>query len=63
MMKPRNWRTYYGYRPPPLTRPPMTEPELKEQAKAYCNWLAYDRQMTVPDAEAYVETTRRRPAE
>jgi len=56
--KPRNWRRYFGYRPPRYERTPMTATELKRQAEAYVEWLAASRGWTLSDAEAHVAATR-----
>jgi hypothetical protein len=56
-MKPRNWRTYYGYRREPLSYPPK-DPVAME--RAYLAWLASSGRVTVDDhAMAVIEDHRR----
>jgi len=56
--KPRNWRRYYGYRPPSLAAPPMTDGQIKDQASAYLVWLAGARGWDLDRAAAYVAGSR-----
>jgi hypothetical protein len=53
-MKPRNWRTYYWYRPPHFSSPPGAD-----NAAAYFKWLAAERGMTPIEARQHVAKTQR----
>ena len=54
MTKPRNWRTYYGYRPPSFSSSPspFTLAGIG-RAEAYIRWLANERGWTREQAAKY----------
>jgi len=53
-MKPRNWRTYYWYRPPTLACPPKTQEQCRVMADTYVAWLAEARRWGTAEAREYV---------
>jgi hypothetical protein len=53
-MKPRNWRTYYSYRPPSLAAlGKLSDDQVRTQERAYIAWLAQARKWSDKGAENY----------
>lgn len=57
MSKPKNWRKYYGYRPPPLTHV-ASEADLRRQRDAYLDWLAQSGRIQLDAGEIAAERQR-----
>jgi hypothetical protein len=57
--KPKNWRTYYGYKPPSLRELGKLTPEtVQRQEVDYVEWLAGARGLSKKKAEAYARSFR-----